>query len=171
MLEALASAFPTFVQKVNGNKRVSVEHVLRPTSDAEIRKIEAELGVPLPESYKAFLRAVRGLWLFGGAVQFGAGHPFLHDFPALGELTPAQRRVVEAKGGIWPPPSQGMLCFAEYFLEADGDQVLFDVAQGLVDGEYPVVYYSHESRPPGVRTISASFADWLNDHCLDEMGT
>jgi hypothetical protein len=35
---------------------------------------------------------------------------------------------VDFKGGGWPPPSQGMLCFAEYSLEADGDQVLFEAS-------------------------------------------
>lgn len=169
MLEDLAEAFPTFVKKVHGNSSAFVEHVIPGISDKEIANVETELGVPLPTSYKVFLRAVRGLWLFGGAVQFGAAHPFIHDFPALTDLTPAQRRIVKAKGGGWPPPSHGMLCFAEYFLEADGDQVLFDVSNGLVDDEYPVVYYSHESRPPGVRVVAANFADWLNRHCLDEM--
>jgi hypothetical protein len=32
-----------------------------------------------------------------------------------------------------------MLCFAEFFMEADGDQVLFDVSKGLINGEYPIV--------------------------------
>lgn len=32
---------------------------------------------------------------------------------------------------------------AEYFLEDDGDQVLFKVADGLINGEYPVYYYAH----------------------------
>jgi len=87
----------------------------------------------------------------------------------LADFTPAQRRVVEFKGGGWPPPSQGMICFAEYFLEADGDQVLFDVSNGLVEGEYPVMYYSHESRPPTVRRLAGSFSEWLNHRCVDDM--
>jgi hypothetical protein len=59
-----------------------------------------------------------------------------------------------------------MLCFAEYFLEADGDQVLWDVKAGLQHGEYPVMYYAHESYPPSVRRIATSFSEWL-EHCLD----
>ena len=59
-----------------------------------------------------------------------------------------------------------MLCFAEYFLEADGDQVLWDVKPGLQDGEYPVMYYAHESSPPSVRQIAGSFREWL-EQCLD----
>ena len=59
-----------------------------------------------------------------------------------------------------------MLCFAEYFLEADGDQVLWDVHQGLKGGEYPVVYYAHEARPPSATVIATSFGAWL-EQCLD----
>lgn len=58
-----------------------------------------------------------------------------------------------------------MLCFAEFFLEADGDQVLFDVSGGLVAGEYPVVYYAHEGSPPSVRRVAGSFAEFL-EICL-----
>lgn len=70
--------------------------------------------------------------------------------------------MVEAKGGTWPPPSQGMLCFGEFFMEADGDQVLFDVSGGLQHGEYPVMYYAHESCPPTVRKLADTFEQWLD---------
>ena len=35
-------------------------------------------------------------------------------------------------------------------MDADGDQVLLDVARGLVKGAYPVMYWAHEGRPPSV---------------------
>ena len=57
--------------------------------------------------------------------------------------------------------ANGMLCFAEFFMEADGDQVLFDVSQGLVDGEYPVVYYAHAASPASVRVLARSFAEFM----------
>ena len=63
------------------------------------------------------------------------------------QLLTAQRAVVTQKGGIWPPPSDGMHCFAEYFLEADGDQMLWDVRGGLRDGEYLIYYYTHAATP------------------------
>ena len=56
-----------------------------------------------------------------------------------------------------------MLFFAECFLEADGDQVFFDVSTGVSDGEYPVYYYSHEADPPSLRLVAGSFADWLEN--------
>jgi hypothetical protein len=81
----------------------------------------------------------------------------------LEKLTPQQRQVVNHKGGGWPPASQGMLCFAEFFMEADGDQVLWDVSSGLQEGEYPIYYYAHEARPPTVRKLSENFAMWLGE--------
>jgi len=56
-----------------------------------------------------------------------------------------------------------MLCFAEFFMEADGDQVLWDVSRGLVDGEYPIYYYAHEARPPSVRKLADCFDTWLGE--------
>lgn len=167
MLDQLSSDFPGFVSKLDGD--TDPEQILPGASDEDIAKEEGLLGIPLPESYKRFLKLTRGFDLFGGSVQFGAQHPFPHDFPKIGELSDAQLKVVKMKGGGWPPPSQGMLCFAEYFRDADGDQVLFDVAGGLVDGEYPVVYYSHETHPPTTTQIAASFAEWLNERCIDQM--
>ena len=65
-----------------------------------------------------------------------------------------------------PPPSQGMLCFAEYFLEADGDQVLFDVSDGLIDGEYAACYYAHAESPARVTQVADSFAEWIENVCI-----
>lgn len=71
-----------------------------------------------------------------------------------------QRQAAARKG--WPP-SQGMLCFAEFCMEADGDQVLWDVSRGLRDGEYPIHYYAHAARPPSVRQLSDNFEIWLGE--------
>jgi hypothetical protein len=101
--------------------------------------------------------------LLGGSVQFGIEHPFFHNFPPLETLNEQQSRVVEMKGGKYPPPSQGMLCFAELFMESDGDQVLWDVSGGTVDGEYPIFYYAHEAIPPSVRKLSDNFKTWLGE--------
>lgn len=158
MLEAAARLFPRFARGAAAPHR-ELEQVLPPATADDLAALEQQLGLPLPESYKALLRCARGFWLMGGVVQFGSQHPFVHDFPPLETLTPPQRRRVALKGGPWPPASQGMLCFAEFFLEADGDQVLFDTSAGLVGGEYPVVYWAHEGRPPSVRPLAASFGE------------
>ena len=169
MLERLATDFPVFIGKVKKKRKTHPENILPAATQEEIQMLETSLGIPLPCSYKSFLKRSRGFWLFGGAVQFGSQHPFFHHFPKLEELTPAQRRMIELKGGKWPPPSEGMLCFAEYFRDADGDQVLFDVSGGLINGEYPVMYYSHETRPPFVVKVANSFQEWLDAKCIDEM--
>ncbi len=142
--------FPAFARFLRSGE-ADVEEFLPPASGAEIEQLEEQLGVPLPASYKRFLRIARGMTVMGDSLQMHEGHPFFHDFPA--------KAAVARKGGAWPPPSQGMLCFAEFWLEGDGDQVLFDVRGGLVEGEYPVFYYAHEQ--PRVRKLADSFADWL----------
>ncbi len=165
MLDKLKSDFPLFVSKLT--KDADPEQVLDGATEEEIEKKEEQLKIPLPKSYRNFLRLTRGFWLFGGSVQFGSQHPFFHNFPKLEDLNNAQKKVVEMKGGGWPPPSDGMLCFVEYFRDADGDQVLFDVSNGLINNEYPVYYYSHESRPPTVEKLANSFSEWLENYCID----
>lgn len=146
-----------------------IEEIRPALSQEQINKREEHLGLALPESYKDFLLHCSGFCLFGGAVQLGSQHPFFHDFPKLDDLTQQQRRVVRQRGGSWPPPSNGMLCFAEYFLLADGDQILFKIDEGLINGEYPVYYYAHEESPARVLKIADSFAQWLNNYCVQQM--
>lgn len=138
-----------------------IEHVRPGASAAELDTLEAQLGVALPPSYRAFLKCTRGLCLFGGGVQMSNVHPFFHEFEPLASLNPAQQSAVRARGGMWPPPSDGMLCFAEFSMEADGDQVLFDVTRRAADGECPVMYYAHETSPPSVRELAPTFRAWL----------
>jgi hypothetical protein len=158
MLKAARKLFPKFA-RIAAN--FELEHVLPAASQTDVANLEARLELPLQESYKALLKCTRGFWLLGGVVQFGSQHPFFHHFPPLESLTIPQRQVVQRKGGPWPPASQGMLCFAEFFMEADGDQVLFEVAGGLVKGEYPIMYWAHEGRPPSVRKLADTFAEFI----------
>jgi hypothetical protein len=153
-MECLKDSFPNFCGLLQAGKGEPVEEVLPAATEDEMAAIEDRLGLLLPHSYKQFLRCTRGLRLGGGVVQFGPQMPFFHNFSPFDCLTPRQRETVRRKGGAWPPPSQGMLCFAEYWRDADGDQVLFDVANGLKEGEYPVVYYAHEASPPSVDRLA-----------------
>jgi hypothetical protein len=158
MIDAIAELFPRFARLAVDR---GLEHVLPPATREEVASLESRLGIALPQSYKGLLQCARGFWLLGGVLQFGVGHPFFHEFKPLEKLTPQQQQSVRINGGRWPPPSQGMLCFAEFFMEADGDQVLFDVRKGFIRGEYPVVYYAHEERPPLVRQIASSFGEFM----------
>ncbi len=155
--------FPTFSELLPNSEP---ENVLPLRSAGELAELERALGAELPDSYKRFLNTCGGLWMLGGAIQMGSTHPFFHDFPEYEELTPQQQSLIQSRGGVWPPPSQGMLCFAEYFLESDGDQVLFDVSGGLVNGEYPVYYYAHEASPARVSRVAESFAAWIENICI-----
>ncbi|HET8632406.1 MAG TPA: SMI1/KNR4 family protein [Thermomicrobiales bacterium] len=167
-MERLKDLFPEFYRLLEEGKGNPIENVLPAATEDEVRAIEERLGLLLPLSYKEFLLCTRGFWLRGGVVAFGEEMPFFHDFPPLATLTAKQQEMVRRKGGSWPPPSQGMLCFAEYWLEADGDQVLFDVARGLRDGEYPVMYYAHEEYPPSAEQVADSFGEWLEKLLTDE---
>lgn len=160
MLDLVLQILPRFAARA---PEFGLENVLPGMSAAELAALESELGIPLPATYKRLLGCMSGFWLMGGVVQFGPDHLFVHDFPPLEKLAPAQRRVVELKGGDWPPPSQGMLCFAEFWLDSDGDQALFDISGGLIDDEYPIVHYSHNSRPPSVRTLATTFAQFMEE--------
>jgi hypothetical protein len=160
MIDAVARLFPRFAELARDRE---LESVAPPISSDELVALEAELGLPLPESYKALLRCTRGFWILDGAVKFGVGHPFVHHFHPFSRLSEPQQRMVTIQGGKWPPPSEGMLCFADCALEAEGDQVLFDVHGGLVNGEYPVVYYAHEQWPPSVRRLAPSFTAFMEE--------
>lgn len=154
-IKVFKQGFPAFYRQIKG-RGAYPDQQLPGATEANLQHLEASLGFPLPDSYKAFLRCAAGLWLRGGLIQFGQQHPFIHSFKPFEELTPQQRQNVSRKGGGWPP-TEGMVCFAEFFMEADGDQVLFDVSRGLVHGEYPVMYYSHEDSPPSVRKRADTF--------------
>jgi hypothetical protein len=162
MNDRIRKRFPRFAANLDRGLGRPLENVLAPATEDDITEIEARLGIPLPQSYKAFLRCTRGFWARGGTVQLNVFHPFFHEWPPFEELSETQKDHALRRGD-WPPPSQGMLCFAEFWLEADGDQVLFYVSDGLVGGEYPVYYYSHEDSPPSVRRLADSFEQWLNE--------
>jgi hypothetical protein len=153
MHEQFKNEFPKFYQQLQEGRGELIEEVLPGASEADLEKLEQSLGLPFPESYKRLLRCSRGFWLFGGVVQLSSGHPFFHQFSKVTGKT---------RGGTWPPASDGMLCFAEFFMEADGDQVLFDVSNGLINGEYPVMYYAHDE-PNELRKLADSFEQWLNE--------
>ena len=136
MTETLKIQFPKFAAIAD---KIEIENELAPMTGEEISNLEKDLNIVLPASYKRFLKCTKGFSAFGGSVQMGVGHPFFHKVP----------------------PTEGMLCFAEFFMEGDGDQVLFDVSQKVENFEYPVYYYAHEDNPPSIRQIAVNFEQWL----------
>ena len=156
----LDDQFPVFTSKIN---KLNIEQKKEALTDKQIKDLEVQLNIKLPPSYKKFLKCTGGFWAFDGAVQLDGQHPFIHKFKPYNQYTEQQKNTIDRKGGTWPPPSHGMLCFAEFFMEADGDQVLFDIKQRNECGEYPVYYYAHEDHPPTIRKIADSFEQWLNE--------
>jgi hypothetical protein len=161
-LDRVIEQFPGFARAKKRRWR-PFEHVMPGRTAEELAEDERLLGVELPASYKTLLTITAGFLLDGGSVQIQRQHPFFHEFPTLEEMDDAQRQRVLEEGGHWPPPSEGMLCFAEMFMLADGDQALFDVSGGLQDGEYPVYYYAHEESPAAVYRIASGFEEFMNE--------
>ena len=127
MLEKTSVFFPTFsVLAAN----YDLEMVQAAATHEEIASIEKNLNQPLPKAYKNLLSCTRGFWLMGGAVQFDLQHPFLHPYSSANQTSEPAK----------------YLCFAEFFMESDGDQVLFDLGGGLQNDEYPIVYYAHGAK-------------------------
>ncbi|CAG0967415.1 hypothetical protein ARNL5_01383 [Anaerolineae bacterium] len=159
VVQQLIAAFPGFAE-IKKARWQPIENVLPAVSDSELVQLEKFLNVKLPDSYKKFLRVTRGFSFGDGSVQFGRQHPFFHEFDKLSALNLEQQEMVRERGGKWPPPSDGMICFAEMFMLADGDQALFDVKGDLKKGEYAVYYYAHDW--PKVIRIFNGFEDFMN---------
>jgi len=161
ILPALEGEFPRFARFLMSGDADPIDEILPPYTLSEIEQLEREeLEQSLPPSYRAFLQIAGGMCLQGGAVRIHGRQLFFLYFPPLESMKWEQRRQAgRQNGGVWPPPSEGMLCFADFWSEGDGDQALFDVSGGLVDGEYPVFYYNHDQG--STRRIADGFRDWL----------
>jgi hypothetical protein len=135
-IDAIGAVYPKFGRLLARRSDLIVE--LQPgATGEELQALEQSLGLPLPDKLKTLLLASRHIQLEG----FHLGNVFFH-----------QRR------GDRPGLSDGMLCFADYFLEADGDQMLIDPRDVPAD-DPPVHYYAHEI--PEVRPLRKSFSAWL----------
>lgn len=134
----LAGHFPRFARFLKANID-DVDSCRSGLDDAELARLEQDLGLRLPAAYRTFLQCTREVVL-GDTLQITSTHPFVHD---------------STKVAL---PTQGMLCIADFWLTGDGDQALFDLRDGVVD-DPPVLYYDHDQ--PAVRPIAASFTAWI----------
>ena len=160
MRRKLENEFPRFAAAF---EKMEIEDIEDPLTGEEIADLESRLNVVLPPSYKRFLSCMQGFTAFSGSVQMSTEHPFFHEFESFDKLSKEQQNAISQKGQSWPPPSEGMLCFAEFFMDADGDQVLFDMDNRDSNGECAVYYYSHEDSPASIRKIADSFEEWINE--------
>lgn len=138
MLDCLLPHFPNFHYKINFGQ-FKVEKILPPLTEVELERLDTYYS--LPSSYKAFLRCMGGISMYvNGTTPFVmySGYPFSF--------------------------MEGTLCFADYFKEADGDNLVFDTSNGLINGEYSVLYYAHDfakDEDRGLRKLADSFGKWL----------
>jgi len=135
-LDCLKVSFPKLARFLS-RKLDQVEELGEPASDEQIEHLEQSLGAKLPASYSKFLTCTSVL-VYSDWAQIGLPYTFRHpDAPDL--------------------PSAGRICFGEYWLEGDGDQVVFDDADA--DREPAVLYYNHSE--PSVRMLAEDFTAWL----------
>ena len=151
LLERLRPHFPQFVAFLQ-SEDADIEDILPPLSPDQITALGRQHDVELPLSFKTFLGCMGGFRAMGDLLHLDAANLFIVSFPTYpnGKLK---------RGQTWLPPAEGMLCFADYWLYNDGDQLLFEVGRGLVDGEYPVFYYNHSAG--SVQRVADSFGGWL----------
>ena len=139
-IAAITEHFPKFGSFLK--KRVRDIDTLEPAAaEAEITAAEQGLGVSLPDTYKRFLRCTKSLTF--DVLSIGSFFVFPH--PA---------KIVDA--GI----ESGSICIADYWLEADGDQVLVE-CRPKMESDPPVYYYAHAEGPHAVRKLANSFSAWI----------
>jgi hypothetical protein len=134
IFDALKVEFPKFTRWLKRQLEEADGELKPGASEAKIAAQEQVLGIALPGVYRRFMAASSEVNLDGFRLSLASA--FFH--PAA--------------------PSEGLLCIADYFWQADGDQVLIDPAHCGQD-DPPVFYYDHET--PEVRPLAKSFTAWV----------
>jgi hypothetical protein len=98
-------------------------------SPTEISRLEAELEMPLPTEYRAFLRQWRYVVMDDGLRVWGLDH----DGVSVGSPWLSDKHR----------PGVKYLVFGDYWCYADGDQLMFETG----DPQEAVVAYLHEHGP------------------------
>jgi hypothetical protein len=138
ILAGMNPHFPRFARFL-GKRLEDIDELAPGYSDTELDALEQALGSTLPADYRHWLGCARTLSLDG--LTLGAEHPFRVERPGGNEQ-----------------PIAGMLCLADYHLDADGDQVMI-AAETRDVGQGPVLYYAHGV--PEFRPLAASFRQWI----------
>ncbi len=121
-IDRLGAAFPKFARALK-RKAHAIEYFHADVSEADVDATERGLGVCLTTEYRSFLSCCRCLDL-GGTIRFD--EPF-----EPGQWT-----------GIKRLPAPHMVIIAEFWKDADGDQLVLALP-GKPCAEAPVYYYAH----------------------------
>ena len=98
-------------------------------TDAELKALESVLDTPLPTEYRTFLHKWRYLGISDGTRIWGVSHAGI----SIGWPWVSDEHRASVK----------YLVFADYWMFADGDQLMFEVG----DADGAVVAYLHEHGP------------------------
>ncbi len=135
--------------------RVKVEpDVSRPPTQRQLDETTKALGARLPPSYVRFLSTV-------GAYNLDFWRTYTVGGPSLGE-----RHIVALNNGLRTEYYPNLPAFLIAFHAiGSGDHLCFDTRRRRHDGEYPVVYWSHEMSAEenlaDLWEIAPSFPRWL----------
>jgi len=140
VIAAVAHQFPKFARFLK-RREGDIERLEGPATEQEIAAWERSFGVALPDAVRRFLLCTKGLTLPG--LSLGQAEVFPHP------------GVIADVGNSKPT-----ICIGEYFLEADGDQVLIERTAESAD-DRPVYYYAHSESPPAVRRLAKTFTAWI----------
>lgn len=132
IFNSLGADFPHFSAYLKRRKK-DIERVDAGLSASELRDWETYQTVELPSAYKLFLRCCKTL-VIGDDLKIGLDYTFV------------------SKGTEIIP--RDSICFGDWFLESDGDQLYFC----LSDQGHEVYYYSHGL--PEFRKVADSFIEW-----------
>ncbi|NEB00989.1 SMI1/KNR4 family protein [Streptomyces sp. SID13726] len=138
VIDSLAVGFPRFAAFLAAGVD-EIDSCQRGLDDAALDELENSLDLRLPAAYRFFLRCAREV-VVGDTLQMTSSHPFIHSSTMV------------------TLPTQGMLCVADYWLEADGDAVFIDIREHP-QGDPPLLYYAHAQRR--TRVIADSFTEWV----------
>lgn len=136
---ALARLFPKLARFLK-TRVGDIQRLDGPASEQDLAAVELSLGAPLPEVYRSFLRCTKGLHMEGLAL-------------GLSEIS--EDVVVLDR-----QPQTKTIRIGEYWLEADGDQVLLAYSISPA-ADPPVYYYAHEARKNTAREIAPSISEWI----------
>lgn len=140
VISNLAVRFQKFARFLK--KRASdIDQLAEPASESDIRTLEEGLGISLPMVVIQFFKCTKSLRLDG--LSLGLDQVFQHP-ASIDEQHSATKAI----------------CIAEYWLEADGDQVLLESTSRPAD-DPPVFYYAHSGGKIKVRKLASSFSAWI----------
>jgi hypothetical protein len=148
-IDLLKDQYPTLHKCLYRNAK-KIETFEPGATEAEISGVEKTLKLRLPAAIRDFFKLTKQ-WEVEG---------FQWDLSLL----------FEHPGDKSAPDGKRYLCLANYFMEADGDQILIDVTKPSDDPQ--ILYYGHSANGAKIRVLAKNwkeFAERLPKQYLNQM--